>query len=259
MIFDLLERNMKKQDKFPSGSSQIILHLIFVFIMAFAVLWGMLMFSANEAANSFFRKTDFFWIRLIWFEAVTAIFWYAFTGNYLKKILSERKQTGAIHIITGSVFFKLAMYSLIIWLIGCFLPISASWQGWVFLAQFIVIIYTALLLYLLPHMPNFQDDGMETFPAGVKTPDDLVMELQILETETGIPENEKKILKRSREKIKYSVTRFGKISISENYKELVADIESLSKISTNKQTSQLAAIEDRVMKKILLIQNECKK
>lgn len=249
---------MKRQDNASTIPSKIILHLIFVLMMVFAALWGFFMFSENNASDSFFQKTDFFWIRLLWFEAIVAVLWYAFTGNYLKKILSERKQTGAINVVIASVFFKLSIYSFIIWLIGCFLPPTASWQGWVLLAQFIVIVLNVLALYLLPHMRSLLKDGMETLPEGVKTPDDLVNELQLFETSNGLTDDEKKLLKRVREKIKYSLPRVGKISISENYKLLTEEIERFSKTSVEERANQMASFEDSVMKKILLLQNECK-
>jgi hypothetical protein len=249
---------MKQQNNASTTPSKIILHLIFVLMMFFAALWGFFMFSENNASNSFFQKTDFFWIRLLWFEAIVAVLWYAFTGNYLKKILTERKQTGAINVIIGSVFFKLSIYSFIVWLIGCFLPPTALWQGWVLLAQFIVIVLNVLVLYLLPHMRSLQNDGMETLQEGVKTPDDLVNEFQLLEISNGLTDDEKTVIKRIREKIKYSLSRVGKISSSENYKLLVEEIESFSKISAEERSKQIASFEDNVMKKILMLQNECK-
>ena len=249
---------MKQQNNASTTPSKIILHLIFVLIMVFAALWGFFMFSENDSHNSFFQKTDFFWIRFLWFEAIVAVLWYAFTGNYLKKILSERKQTGAINVVIGSVFFKLSIYSFVIWLIGCFLPPTALWQGWVLLVQFVVIVLNVLVLYLLPHMRDLQNDGMETLPEGVKTPDDLVNELQLLETSNSLTEDEKRAIKRIREKIKYSLSRVGKISSSENYILLVGEIESFSKISAEERTKQIASFEDGVMKKILMLQNECK-
>ena len=249
---------MKQQNNASTTPSKIILHLIFVLIMVFAALWGFFMFSENDSHNSFFQKTDFFWIRLLWFEAIVAVLWYAFTGNYLKKFLTERKQTGAINVVIGSVFFKLSIYSFVVWLIGCFLPPTALWQGWVLLAQFIVIVLNVLVLYLLPHMRNLQNDGMETLLEGVKTPDDLVNELQLLEISNGLTDDEKKVLKRLREKIKYSLPRVGKISISENYKLLTEEIERFSKTSVEERANQIASFEDSVMKKILMLQNECK-
>ena len=249
---------MKQQNNAPTTPSKIILHLFFVLIMVIAALWGFFMFSENSASTSFFQKTDFFWIRLLWFETIVAVLWYAFAGNYIKKILSDRKQTGAINVVIGSVFFKLSIYSFIIWLIGCFLPPTALWQGWVLLAQFIVIVLNVLVLYLLPHMRNLQNGGIETLLEGVKTPDDLVNELQLLEISNGLTDDEKKVLKRLREKIKYSLPRVGKIRTSENYKLLVGEIERFSKTSVEERANKIASFEDVVMKKIMMLQNECK-
>ena len=249
---------MKQQGNVSATPSKIILHLIFVFIMVFAVLWGLFMFSADKSSSSFFQRTDFFWVRLLWFEAIIALLWYAFTGSYLKKILLERKQTGAINVVIGSVFFKLFIYSLIIWVIGCFFPTSVSWQGWVWFAQFVVIVFYILALYVLPHMRNFQNDGMEFLPDDIKTPDDLVKDLQMLEISADITEDDKRVIKRIREKIKYSIPRVGKISVSENYRLLVYEIESFLKISADARTTRITAFEDSIMKKILMLQNECK-
>ena len=107
-------------------------------------------------------------------------------------------------------------------------------------------------------MRGLQNDGMETLPEGVKTPDDLVNELQLLETSNSLTEDEKRAIKRIREKIKYSLSRVGKISSSENYNLLVGEIESFSKISAEERAKQIASFEDGVMKKILMLQNECK-
>ena len=244
---------MKTQEKF-----RFVLHIIFLLIMIFAVVWGLCMFSADKPADSFFHRTDLFWVRLLWFQAITAVVWYACTGNYLKKILSERKQTGAINVVAVSVCIKASIHSLIIWSVGCFLPTSASWQGWVWLAQFIVVVYNVLVLFLLPQMRNFQNDGMDTLPAGVKTPDMLVNELLILENSASLSENDKRVLKKIREKIKYSIPRSGKISTSENYKQLVWEIENFSKNSTAEHSIPLEAFEELIVKKILIIQSECK-
>ena len=249
---------MKQQGNASATPSKMILHLVFVLIMIFAVLWGFFMFSDTNASNSFFQKTNLFWIRLVWFEAIIAGLWYAFTGSYLNKILSERRQTGAINIVVGSVFFKLSIYSFVIWCIGCFLPTTAAWQGWVWLAQFAVIIFNALVLFLLPHMHNLQNDGMESFLSGIKTPDDLVNELQILETSNDVTEDEKKVIKKIREKIKYSIPRVGKINVSANYQLLAEEIASFSKFSAEERLYKISSFEDSVIRKILIIQNECK-
>ena len=250
---------MNIQDKKSTVPSTMVLHVIFVGIMLFAAIWGLFMFSAeNTSTNSFFQRTNLFWVRLLWFEAIIAVFWYSFTGNYLKKILSERKQTGAINIVIGSAFFKLAIYSMIIWLIGYFLPTSLSWQGWIWLLQFVIIIFYVFFLYFLPHMRTLQTDGIESLPSEIKTPDELANALLILESSVGITEDEKKVIKRIREKIKYSIPRAGMISQSENYKILVNEIEIFSALSSKDRAIGITAFENSVMKKILIIQNECK-
>lgn len=249
---------MKIQEKKSPVPNPIVLHLIFVGIMLFVVIWGFFMFSAENTSNSFFQKTNLFWVRLLWFEGIIAVFWYSFTGNYLKKILSERKQTGAINIIIGSAFFKLAIYSTIIWLIGCFLPTSPSWQGWIWLIQFVIIIFYVFLLYFLPHMRILQTDGIGSLPSGIKTPDELANALLILESSVDTSEKEKKVIKRIREKIKYSIPRAGMISQSENYKFLVNEVENFSALSSKDRAIGITSFEDNVMKKILIIQNECK-
>ena len=42
------------------------------------------------------------------------------------------------------------------------------------------------------------------------------------------------------------------------YKLLVEEIESFSKIAAEERTNQIASFEDSAMKKILMLQNECK-
>lgn len=249
---------MKIQEKKLLVPSTIVLHFIFVGVMLFAAIWGFFMFSAENTSNQFFQKTDLFWVRLLWFEAIIAVFWYLFSGNYLKNILFERKQTGAINIVISSVFFKLAIYSTIIWLIGCFLPTSPSWQGWVWLIQFGLIIFYVFLLYFLPHMRTLQTDGIESLPSGIKTPGELANALLILESSIDTGEDEKKVIKRIREKIKYSIPRAGMISQSENYKFLVNEIENFSVLSSKDRAIGITSFEHSVMKKILTIQNECK-
>ena len=239
---------MKQQSNASTTPSKMILHLVFVLIMIFAALWGFIMFSDTNASNSFFQKTNLFLIRLVWFEVIIAVLWYACTGNYLNKI----------NFVICSVFFKLSIYSLIIWAIGCFLPTATTWQGWVWFAQFVVIVFYVLVLFLLPHMRNLQNDGMEALPYGIKTPDDLVNELQMLEVSGDITDDERNVIKKIREKIKYSLPRVGKISSSQNYQLLAEEIERFSKISAGERIEQMAIFEDRIMKKILMIQNECK-
>lgn len=48
-------------------------------------------------------------------------------------------------------------------------------------------------------MRNLQNDGMESLPDGIKNPDDLVNELQILEGSDDVTEDEKKVIKKIRE------------------------------------------------------------
>lgn len=251
---------MQTQDKKSHVPSSIILHLVFVSIMLFAFFVGFFMFSTEKTSNSFFQRTNFFWVRLLWFETIILVLWYSFTGSYLKKILSERKQTGAINIVTASAYFKLSVYSIIVWLVGCLLPAVGSCQIWVLLVQAGIIIFYVLLLYFLPCMRNLQNDGMESVPIGVKNPDDLVSDLLMLESFVLVNEDEKKAIKRIREKIKYSIPHVGVISNSENYKRLVEEIGNFSKkLSSENPAADIVLFEDRVMKKILMVQHECKK
>lgn len=245
---------MKQQ----TDKAQIILHLIFLGIMIFSAVWGLCMFSPEKSSNLFFYRTGLFWVRLLWFEAIVAVFWYAFTGSYLKKILAERKQTGAVNIVVGTAIFKLALFSFVVWLIGCLLPTSAGWQGWVWLAQFIVIVVFAFLLFLLPHMRHLQMDGIEPLPEDVKTPDDLASMLLLLETSSDTAENEQKILKKIREKIKYSIPGVGKIRTSENYRALIEDIKKFSALPAEERAMQIASFEESTLRRIVMIQCESK-
>ena len=83
-------------------------------------------------------------------------------------------------------------------------------------------------------------------------------DLLILESSADISEKEKKVIKRIREKIKYSIPRAGMISQSENYKFLVNEIEIFLVLSSKDRANNITSFEDSVMKKILTIQNECK-
>ena len=258
MSFDKLENKYENTRKKISSSNPYCSSSYFCWHNAICCYLGIFYVFGREYIQLFFQKTNLFWVRLLWFEGIIAVFWYSFTGNYLKKILSERKQTGAINIIIGSAFFKLAIYSTIIWLIGCFLPTSPSWQGWIWLILFVIIIFYVFLLYFLPHMRILQTDGIGSLPSGIKTPDELANALLILESSVDTSEKEKKVIKRIREKIKYSIPRAGMISQSENYKFLVNEVENFSALSSKDRAIGITFFEDNVMKKILTIQNECK-
>ncbi len=249
---------MNKQNM-PHGYGKIFLHFLFFVTMIGTTLFGVFMFPQSDLQDHFFQRTDSFWIRLIWFEAIIGVFWYAFTGKYLNRFVSEGgKQNGAIYVAVGAVYLKFAGCSLIIWIIGCFLPASIHWQGWVWLLQFVWIIFCAGKLYFISHLKTLQSYGMEDLPESVVFPDDLANKLFVIENSTIISNEVRSKIKKVREKIKYSIPRAGKIGCSENYRLLINEVTDFSELSAEEIASQISSFEDSVMTKILMIQNECK-
>lgn len=235
------------------------IHLLFICAMMGFALCGLLMFPPDGAHGTFFSRTNYFWVRLIWFELILMILWHACAGSHLMKILSKRWMTGGVFAIIGASYFSLTFYSFIIWIVGCFLPASLPWQMLPLVAQFILILFYAWLLYFLPCTQELQTSDMQAIPLILKMPEDLANAIFTLESTSGLSEESKKALQRIREKIKYSLPRCGKISTSENYKLLVDETEEFLKLSNGDILDRMSSFEEVAIKRILSIIHECKR
>ena len=161
--------------------------------------------------DSWLCRTDWFWWRLFWFEAIFALAWFAVLGFPFSRMLQNRRMTGATYVIVASVCLRAALVSLIIWSISVFVPVNSRFAVLPVAIQLLVILYYGVIVLLFPKTQALQTGGME-FPeeTGLPSPSALAFKLEMIER--SLLGEEAATVKRLKEKIRYSLPSVGKIA-----------------------------------------------
>lgn len=248
----------KTQIDVPSETNKATPKIIFgVCIIAFALI-GCLLFTSDAPADSYFSRSPFFWYRLVWFDLIFVAFWFSFRGNHITKLVSKRQQTGAMHAIIGSLYFKAALYSLVIWGIGSVLPQRSPWNILPIAVQIVLILFYAVIIYFSQKIQELQVQGQEIIPDELKTPEQLAEMIYHSEQSANCSQELKSSLKAIREQIKYSLPRAGKIASLQSYRDLVQEVERLLNCIAANEVDKIAANKETVEQKIFTVIGECK-
>ena len=232
------------------GASSPILFVICA--LTFALI-GVLVFR-NYGDDSWFCRTDWFWLRVIWFELIFAVFWFAIFGAPLTQLLKNREMTGATYVIVSSVCLRASLISFAAWCISAFIPIETHWAKLPIVVQVVVALYYGIIVYMLPKTQILQKDGMERFTESVPKPEELANLLKNFERRCADSGMDVRVVKRIREKIQFSLPSVGKITKSKAYIELGKCISQTSNAVIQDGIQNLHEIEMMVINVI----DECK-
>jgi len=195
-------------------------------IISFVAI-GLLLFSEQEPADSFWCRSSLFYIRLIWFEALFSIGWFAGIVEPVRHLLKYRQQIGGGYLAMASSVLNATVLSIIVLFISIFFPRSRFYDNLPIAVQIGIFLFCVIKIFLLKYAQSCQVDGLNVIPTNIKTPEQLLGMLTICEQQPIVIDKFAIAVKRVKEKIKYSLPQAGKIASSENYKKLAAAVEAL--------------------------------
>lgn len=195
-----------------------------VCVIAFAVI-ALLLFSEQEPRDSFWCRSELFFVRLIWFEILFSIGWFAGIAAPVKSLFNHRQQTGGGYLAIISSVLNATVLSMVVLFISLFFPRSRFYDNLTIVIQICILLFCIVKIFLLKYAQSFQVDGLNVIPANVKTPEQLVGMLMICEQQPIIIDKFAASVRKIKEKINYSLPKSGKIALSENYKHLANSVE----------------------------------
>ena len=207
------------------GMSSLVLFVLGV--VTFALI-GVLVFRAGND-GSWLCRSEWFWCRLLWFEAIFALFWFAIFGLPFSKMFQERHMTGATHAIVATICLRASLVSFVIWCISSMVPVDTSFAILPVAIQLLVILYYGTVVLMFPKTQALQVDGMEhPKDMGLPSPMELSNRLGRIELELEM-DAELMAVKRLKEKIRYSLPNVGRIATCNSYIQLVEIVGQMGK------------------------------
>ena len=249
----------EKQIGINHKRQQILIFLLYpVCLFAFMAI-GFLLFSKNEPVDSFLHRSELFYIRLIWFEIVFSIGWFAGFIEPVRNLLNHRQQIGGVFLAIASSVLNATVLSIVVLFISIFFPRSRFYDNLPIVLQICIYLFCIIKIVCLRYAQSFQVDGLNVVPSNIKNPEQLLAMLTICEQQPIIIDKFSVAVKRIREKIKYSLPKTGKIAYSDSYKNLASLVEkfydNLMEGNYDDISSDLLLIE----KNIVCVIADCKK
>ena len=217
---------LQKDQSSPKNRYYLSIALYPICILAFAAI-ALLLFSENEPANSFWCRSELFAVRLVWFEALFSVGWFAGIVVPIYHLLKYRQQIGGGYLAITASVINAAMLSIIVLFISVFFPRSRFYDNLPVVIQIGIFLFCIVKVFLLKYAQSFQVDGLNIIPTNIKNPEQLLGMLTICEQQPVVIEKFSTSFRRVREKIKYSLPQAGKIASSEHYRKLAAAVEKL--------------------------------
>ena len=247
-----------KQNGVNYRKNQILAIVLYpICLISFAVI-ALLLFSDSEPEDSFLRRSELFYIRLIWFEILFSFAWFAGCIGPIGNMLRYRQQTGGGYAVIAAIVLNATALSILILFFSIFLPRSRFFDILPVVIQILIIVVCSMKMVYIKYAQAWQMDGLNVIPNTIKTPEQLVAMLVICEQQPIIVDNFSVPIKRVKEKMKYSIPKVGKVSSSESYKDLAILVESFyDKLMAGKYkdiSADILAIE----KKIIAVVSDCK-
>lgn len=238
--------------------NQIFVIILYpICLIAFAAI-ALLIFSDSEPEGSFLRRSNLFYIRLIWFEILFSLAWFASCIGPIGNMLKYRQQIGGGYAVIAATVLNATVLSMLILFFSMFLPRSRFFDILPVVIQILIILVCSIKIICMKYAQAWQMDGLNVIPNTIKTPEQLVAMLLICEQQPIIADKFSVAIKRVKEKIKYSIPKAGNISTSESYKDLAVLVESFyDKLMAGKYDDISADILT-IEKKIITVISDCK-
>ena len=181
-------------------------------------------------------RTNWFWCRLLWFEAIFALFWFSIFGHPFSRLQQKRRMTGGTYAIAATICLRASLVSFAVWGIGSFVPTDTRFAVLPIGVQLLVALYYGVVAFMFPKTQPLQTDGMiRPSQLGLQNPSELAGMLERIERNLEDNENSATI-KRLKERIRYSLPSVGRIAANDSYRRLVASVDQL----TNKYSIDIA-------------------
>ena len=235
---------MKKDNKCRSVFG-IDSPILFAICSISLVILGVFTFG-DYGDDSWFCRTDWFWLRVVWFEFIFTIFWVAVFGSPLTHLLRSRKMTGATYATIATICLRAALISFVIWCVSAFIPLDTHWAKLPVLIQVVVALYYVVVVHMLPKVQVLQNDGMDQFLGSVAEPRKLVNLLRGFEKRCLESRIDVMPIKRLREKIQFSIPIVGKVACCDEYVELEKHVLKIVEEGVNYDHQLVATAEENV-------------
>ena len=220
--------------------------------IVFAVI-GIITFR-DYGDGSWLCRTNWFWWRLFWFEAILSLFWFSIFGHPFLRLLQKRRMTSATYAIVATICLRASFVSFVVWSIGSFVPTDTRFAVLPIVVQMLVALYYGVVALMFPKTQHLQTDGMERpQETRLPSPTELANKFEVVERHLK-PSTDSTIVKRLKEKIRYSLPSVGRIAADDSYRRLVASVEQL----TNKSSVDIAQTCKDMEELVCQIVESCK-
>lgn len=201
----------------------------FLFCLCLIVFAGIGLITFRDYGDgSWLCRTNWFWWRLLWFEVIFAVFWFSIFGFPISRLLQKRTMTGATYAIVATICLRAALVSFVIWGIGSFVPTDTRFSVLPIVVQLLVALYFGVVVVMFRKTRALQTDGMEQpSKVGLPNPSELVNRLETAERRLE-SSGDSLIVKRLKEKIRYSLPSVGRIVGCDAYRQLVERVVQIA-------------------------------
>lgn len=226
-------------------------------IIAFTTI-ALLLFSDNEPEKSFFKRSELFYTRLIWFNFLFSISWFAGCISPIGNLLKYRQQTGGTYLAIASTVLNATILSMLVLFCSIFFPRTRLFDNLPVVIQIIIFLFCVIKIICLKYAQAWQIDGLNVIPTTIKNPEQLIAMLTICEQQPIIIDKFSVAVKRIKEKINHSLPKAGKISSSSNYKDLSLLVEAFYDKLMDGKYDDISADIHLIEKKIVCVKADCK-
>lgn len=195
-------------------------------LMVFAGI-GLITFRDYDD-GSWLCRTNWFWWRLLWFDVIFAVFWFSIFGFPVSRLLQKRTMTGATYAIVETICLRAALVSFVIWGIDSFVSTDTRFSVLPIVGQLLVALYFGVVAFMFHKTQALQADSMrQPSKAGLPSPLELANRLEAVERRLGLS-GDSQIVKRLKEKIRYSLPNVGRIARCDAYRQLVERVVQIA-------------------------------
>ena len=217
------------------------------------------LFAPDEFPHNFWHRSDIFWLRLVWFEAIILFAWFFGIVAPSNGLLSQRQQTGGGYPVLSAVVLNASVLSAIVLAISLFLPETRFFRILPIIVQLVIVAFCWVQAAFVCKAQELQRDEMESVPKVLKNPDQLCAFLTLCERQPDLDPLFARKLKIVRERLKYSVPTVGKVASSEKYERVVGHVEDAYERMMRGERREAEAAIDAIEPLLTIMITECKR
>lgn len=212
--------------------------------IVFAII-GIITFR-DYGDGSWLCSTNWFWWRLLWFEAIFALFWFAIFGPPFSRLIQDRRMIGATHAIVAAICLRASLVSLGVWSISSFVPTDSSFALLPVAIQLLIAVYYGVVSFMFPKTQALQTDGMKR-PSQEALPSPIELSNKLERLERNLRSiDDFTTVKLLKERIRYSLPSVGRIANCDEYRKLVVSVIQITENPTLNITQACRSAEEQV-------------